>query len=127
MFDVIVVGAGPAGVVAAIQAGRLGMKTLLVEKNGTAGGMITVGGIPTPGSFYAYNRHLIEGIGWELCCRAQDEVNGWIPRPTEVELREGGTTHIRVVPAVFAGVCDEMLVEAGVEVLFHAMPASAGR
>lgn len=42
-FDVIVAGGGPAGVCAAISAGRSGMKVLLVESTGMLGGMATSG------------------------------------------------------------------------------------
>lgn len=42
-YDVIVCGAGPAGVVAAIEAGRNGARTLLVETHGCLGGTWTSG------------------------------------------------------------------------------------
>ncbi|MCK0146014.1 FAD-dependent oxidoreductase [Arenibacter sp. F26102] len=42
-YDVVVCGAGPAGVCAAIKAGRLGAKVLLVEANGCLGGVWTAG------------------------------------------------------------------------------------
>ena len=42
-YDVIVVGAGPAGVSAAISAGRNGAKTLLIESLGRVGGISTSG------------------------------------------------------------------------------------
>lgn len=42
-YDVIVCGAGPAGVSAAIEAGRNGSKTLLVEAHGCLGGVWTSG------------------------------------------------------------------------------------
>lgn len=42
-YDVIVCGAGPAGVTAAISAGRLGAKTLLIESQGCLGGIWTAG------------------------------------------------------------------------------------
>jgi hypothetical protein len=42
-FDVIVCGAGPAGVSAAIEAGRTGAKTLLLEVHGCLGGVWTSG------------------------------------------------------------------------------------
>jgi ribulose 1,5-bisphosphate synthetase/thiazole synthase len=42
-YDVIVVGSGPAGVAAAITAGRCGAKTLLIESLGRVGGISTAG------------------------------------------------------------------------------------
>ena len=47
-FDLIVIGGGPAGYVAAIRAAQLGMKTACVEKRGTLGGTcLNVGCIPS--------------------------------------------------------------------------------
>ena len=42
-YDIIVAGSGPAGVGAAITAGRLGAKVLLVEQTSAVGGISTVG------------------------------------------------------------------------------------
>ncbi len=48
MFDVVVIGAGPAGYVAAIRAAQLGMNVCLVEKDKTLGGTcLNVGCIPS--------------------------------------------------------------------------------
>ncbi len=47
MFDLIVIGAGPGGYVAAIRAAQLGMKTLVVEKDAPGGTCLNVGCIPT--------------------------------------------------------------------------------
>ena len=47
-FDVLVVGGGPGGYVAAIRAAQLGKKTALVEKYDTLGGTcLNVGCIPS--------------------------------------------------------------------------------
>lgn len=47
-YDLIVIGAGPGGYVAAIRATRLGMKTALVEKRATPGGVcLNEGCIPS--------------------------------------------------------------------------------
>ena len=42
-FDVVVVGAGPAGIAAAIEASRSGLKVALIERYGCVGGMLTQG------------------------------------------------------------------------------------
>ncbi len=42
-YDVIVAGSGPAGVSAAINAGRRGARVLLIEWNNTVGGISTSG------------------------------------------------------------------------------------
>ncbi|MBI2900001.1 MAG: dihydrolipoyl dehydrogenase [Planctomycetes bacterium] len=47
-FDVVIVGSGPAGYVAAIRAGQLGLKTAIVERDGKYGGTcLWRGCIPT--------------------------------------------------------------------------------
>lgn len=47
-FDIIVIGAGPGGYVAAIRAAQLGMKVAIVEKEGALGGTcLRVGCIPS--------------------------------------------------------------------------------
>lgn len=47
-YDVVVVGGGPGGYVAAIKAGQLGLKTAVVESRGKLGGTcLNVGCIPS--------------------------------------------------------------------------------
>lgn len=47
-YDVVVIGGGPGGYVAAIKAGQLGLKTACVEMRGTLGGTcLNVGCIPS--------------------------------------------------------------------------------
>ena len=64
--DVLVVGGGTAGTIAAIQAARAGARTLLVERGAQLGGMTTTGGVSFPGLFDAWGKQIIAGIGWEL-------------------------------------------------------------
>src|SRR5690554_2571927 len=64
--DILVVGGGTAGTIAAIQAARAGCKTVLVENGSWLGGTITTGGVSFPGIFHAWGRQVIDGIGWEL-------------------------------------------------------------
>src|SRR2546425_5650580 len=47
-FDVVIIGSGPGGYVAAIRAGQLGLKTAIVEKDKELGGTcLNVGCIPS--------------------------------------------------------------------------------
>ena len=47
-FDLIVIGSGPGGYVAAVRAAQLGMKTACIEKNERLGGVcLNVGCIPS--------------------------------------------------------------------------------
>ena len=47
-FDVIIIGAGPGGYVAAIRAAQLGMKVACIEKEATLGGTcLNIGCIPS--------------------------------------------------------------------------------
>ncbi|MBT3302179.1 MAG: FAD-dependent oxidoreductase, partial [Bacteroidetes bacterium] len=56
-YDVIIIGSGPAGYVAAIRAGQVGLKTALIEKKHIGGMCLNWGCIPTKaliesGKFY---------------------------------------------------------------------------
>jgi heterodisulfide reductase subunit A-like polyferredoxin len=57
--DVLVVGGGTAGVIAALQAARAGCRTILVENGSMLGGTMTVGGVAFPGLFHAWGRQII--------------------------------------------------------------------
>src|SRR5205814_10704916 len=47
-FDVVIIGSGPGGYIAAIRAGQLGLKTAIVEKDKELGGTcLNVGCIPS--------------------------------------------------------------------------------
>ena len=53
-FDVVVIGGGPGGYVAAIKAAQLGLKTACIEKRGTLGGTcLNVGCIPSKALLHA--------------------------------------------------------------------------
>ncbi|TKW61315.1 MAG: dihydrolipoyl dehydrogenase [Blastochloris viridis] len=61
-FDVVVIGAGPAGYVCAIRAAQLGMKVCLVEKHSALGGTcLNVGCIPSKAMLESSHRyHMIQ-------------------------------------------------------------------
>ena len=124
IFDIAVIGAGTAGVVAALQTARAGLKTLLIEKNAQPGGTMTSGGIAFPGLFYAWKKQIISGIGWELVSEAAAESK--LPLP-KFEEQIGMTRHpqyqVKLNALIYAALCDEKLKNAGVKTLYHAMLA----
>ena len=67
-YDLIVAGGGPSGITAAVAAARQGMKTLLIERSGSFGGMATNGLVPTlcPYVNSLSEKPLIKGIGFEI-------------------------------------------------------------
>ena len=65
VFDLVVIGAGPGGYVAAIRAAQLGMKVAVVEKRATFGGTcLNVGCIPSKALLQS--SHLFEQAGHDL-------------------------------------------------------------
>ncbi|WP_439481234.1 FAD-dependent oxidoreductase [Cyclobacterium plantarum] len=64
--EILIFGGATAGVVAAIQAGRAGAKTTLIESGSQLGGTTSTGGVSFPGIFHARGKQIIGGIGWEL-------------------------------------------------------------
>ncbi len=123
-FDVMVIGAGAAGLCAAVQAGRAGAKTVLVEKNGICGGTITMSGVNYPGIFQAWGRQVIGGIGWELVQKTLEEAGWPLPDFREFDAEHHWRNQIRIDAVLFAALADRMLAEAGVDVRFHTMLAA---
>lgn len=121
-YDVIVFGAGTAGIVAALQAARLGAKTLVVEKNAWPGGTMTLGGINAPSHFFAWGRQIIAGIGWELICRTWRETETPLP-DGDYTVNNPGPRPLTMDPWIFSAICEEELLNAGTELLYHALPA----
>ena len=123
-FDVAVFGAGVSGLCAAIQAARLGKRTLLVEKNGMTGGTLTMAAVDRPAMFNAWGRQIIRGIGWELVERTLRECSSPLPDWRKLDTRDHVACGIRVDPLIFAAVADEALAASGVFLALHAMPAT---
>ena len=71
VYDLVVVGGGPGGYVAAIKAAQLGMKTACVERRGKLGGTcLNVGCIPSKSLLN--NSHLFHMAQHDLADRGID-------------------------------------------------------
>ncbi len=69
--DVVIVGLGTAGAIAAVTAGKRGLRTLGIEILGCVGGTGTVGGVP--GYYYGYHGGLYMEIDRESQALAEEE------------------------------------------------------
>jgi len=77
-YDIIVVGGGISGTMAAIGAGRDGADVLLVEQYGFLGGMLTAAGVGPMMTFHAGDKQIVQGLTGELIDRlkAKDKSPG---------------------------------------------------
>jgi hypothetical protein len=101
---------------AAIAAGRNGAKTLLVERYGCLGGMLTAGGTGPQMTYHAGNVQVVDGIPGELIRRMVKE--GFSPGHME---DFAGYTYT-VTPFDAEGlklVLENMVLEAGAGLLYH--------
>ena len=119
--DVLVVGGGTAGHVAAIQAGRAGAKTLVVERNSQLGGTTTTGGVAFPGLFDAWGKQVIAGIGWELVKESVELDNGELPNFAKVPQRHW-QNQVYTNQFLYAILAEEKCAQAGVEIAFYEFP-----
>lgn len=71
LYDVVVCGGGPSGVMAAIAASRLGAKVALIEQYGMLGGMATMGFVAPISEFFFHGKQVIGGIPWEFIKRLE--------------------------------------------------------
>jgi len=121
-----VVGGGTAGHVAAIQAGRAGAKTMIVERNAQLGGTTTTGGVSFPGLFDAWGKQVIAGIGWELVKEAVELDGGTLPNFAKVPQKH---FHNQVFTNQFlyALLAEEKCAQAGVEIAYYEFPQSVSK
>ena len=103
VYDIIVAGSGPAGVSAAINAGRMGAKVLLIEWNNA------VGGISTSGLMSHFTGSVHSRLYTELLQSMAD--------------RNEGDGRGKIVPSIdpenLKSIYLDMLGEAGVTVLLY--------
>ncbi len=120
--DILVVGGGTAGTVAAIQAARAGAKTVLVEFGSQLGGTTTTGGVSFPGIFHAWGKQVIGGIGWELvqeCVAMNDDL---LPNFSIPHGRSHPKHQVFINGPLYTLLAEDKCLEAGVELRFYETP-----
>jgi hypothetical protein len=119
--DVLVVGGGTAGTIAAIQAGRAGASVLLVERNSQLGGTMTTGGVAFPGLFHAWGKQIIAGIGWELVKESVKLDGGQLPDFSQVAKRHY-EHQVFTNQFLYAILAEEKCEQAGVAIAYYEFP-----
>ena len=121
--DVLVVGGGTAGAIAAIQAARAGVKTTVVEQQSRLGGTATVGGVSSAQYFFAGPRQVIGGIGWEIITRAMEMDGRELPDFGDLRNRPG--RNVVVNPHCHSIVLEQAAIDAGVTLRYHELAVDA--
>ncbi len=131
-YDLVVVGAGPAGVGAAIAAARRGLHVALIESYGFAGGVATKSCVPLYFGFGVNDKQTTAGLSDELI-RRMDELGAAslildhgcaIPEYLPIAGRPL-TMKVQLQPETLKLVMRRMLEEAGVELLFYTRACEA--
>lgn len=115
-YDVIVAGGGVSGSAAAIAAGRMGAKVLIVEQGAYLGGALTGCGVGPMMTFHAGEKQVIRGVMEEIVERLKQQgySTGHIYDTMQYisYLTPFNAEGLKVV-------LDEMTAGAGCQVLFH--------
>jgi hypothetical protein len=120
-IDVLVVGSGSAGITAALQAGRAGAKTLLIERSFQLGGTTTTGGVAYPGLFDAWGKQVIAGIGWELVKESVELDGGKFPDFSKVP-RAHHHNQIQLNQFIFSLLAEEKCRESNIDIAYYEFP-----
>lgn len=118
-FDVVVVGGGPAGLMAAIAAAHQGLSTIIVERYGFLGGAGTMGGLSTFCGLHARvhgeDKRVVRGFTDELLDRLDAAGGLAAPHLTIEDRIQAQAFDI----SVYKKVADDILLAHGAQILFH--------
>lgn len=119
-YDVIVVGAGAAGIAAAVAAGRTGASVVLVERAGSIGGISAT--LPWLGFHDQQYRQVVRGLATEFVERLQ-AVGG----AGEITLDPKCGSLVSIHGHHWKVIAFDLLGQAGVRVLLHTLVVDAVR
>jgi hypothetical protein len=148
--DVIVVGGGPAGIGAALAAGRNGAKTILIERFGSLGGLQTQGNNPIftfvdPELHNGIIQDILSGLGKAGALKDQKDLPAYqsgrmkklimqrvgadkLPkRLVRTDVGYWGVWGVTFDQEYYKLLLDNMIQEAGVKLLFHAFAVGSIR
>jgi hypothetical protein len=118
-YDVVVVGGGPAGIMAATAASRAGRSTLLIEKYGFLGGAGTMGGLATfcgmHARAYGTDFQSVHGFADELLdrMRVMDGLNDvHLSVDNRIQALSYDISALKIA-------ADELVIAGGAQLLFH--------
>ncbi len=124
-FDVVVVGGGPAGLMAAASAARQGLNVILLERYGFLGGAGTAGGLSTFCGLHARVRgrdqQVIHGLADELLDRLRKMDGLSEPHLTINDRIQAQAFDI----SSYKLAADELVCGSGARLLFHAVAVGA--
>lgn len=111
--DILVVGGGPAGIMAARAAAESGLKVMLIESRGYLGGNLTLG-LPILGYLGRKGNQVVEGLPQMLIdrLRARGKASEHKPCKNHVSLTIIDSDEVKDVAL-------EMLEDVGVKILFY--------
>ncbi|MDX1359170.1 MAG: FAD-dependent oxidoreductase [Clostridia bacterium] len=120
--NILVIGGGTAGAIAAIQASRTGAETVLIEVNSMLGGAMTVDRVTYPGLFHAHGRQVIGGIGWKLVEEAVRLNNDCLQDFSKPFVKSHTEHHIHINKEIFTLLLEEECLKSGVEIRYYETP-----
>jgi hypothetical protein len=124
-FEVVVVGGGPAGIAAAVAAGRAGRSTLLVERYGFLGGAGTAAGLSTfcglHANVHGEHRRVIRGVCDDVIERLERRKALREPHLSVQKRIQAQAYDI----SAYKIVADELVLEAKAKLMFHAFAVGA--